>query len=111
MKRLLFFLMLLTIGLTSCTENTRARAFGGKQTIKLQPNEWLINITWKEADLWLLTQDTTTGALYFRENSSWGLMEGQITIEQADIDSPPESTPPPVYSGDTLWLDTNTQLK
>lgn len=86
MKKLLFLLAILTtICFTSCTENSRARTFGGKQTITLQPNERLINMTWKDHDLWLLTQDTLTGVQYFRENSSWGLLEGQITIEMESI--------------------------
>ena len=82
MKKVLFLLlMLITIGLSSCTENSRARTFGGKQEIQLQPNERLVNMTWKEVDLWILTEDTITGVQYFRENSAWGLLEGQITIK------------------------------
>ncbi len=80
MKKVLFLLLILT-SFISCTENSRARTFGGKQEIKLQPNERLVNMTWKEVDLWILTEDTITGVQYFRENSAWGLLEGQITIK------------------------------
>ena len=74
------FLALLFI-FPSCTENQRARKFGGKDEIQLKPNEVLINVTWKESNMWLLTEDTLTHVKYFRENSNWGVWEGEIVIK------------------------------
>ena len=37
-----------------CTDNMKARKYGGKETMKLKPNERLLNITWKGDDLWRL---------------------------------------------------------
>lgn len=74
------FYIILCLVLISCTDNHRARSYGGTETIKLKPNEKFINITWKETSLWIITEDTLTNTIYCREKSSFGLMEGQIII-------------------------------
>lgn len=85
MKKNKLFLMVVTVitilTFLSCTDNQRARKFGGKEEIQLKPNEVLINITWKESNMWVLTKDTTTNIKYFRENSNWGVWEGEIIIK------------------------------
>ena len=70
-----------TVFISSCTKNKRARTFGGKEEITLKANEKLINITWKESNMWVLTEDTVTHIKYFRENSSFGIWEGEIVIK------------------------------
>ena len=87
MKKLLILLIIL-MGVTvlSCTENIRARNFGGATTLQLPKGEKLINVTWKEADLWYLTRPmnaTDTAVTYaFREESSFGIFKGVITIKE-----------------------------
>ena len=71
----------LVLSLFSCTDNQRARNFGGSETIELPEHRVLVNCTWKQDDLWLLTKDTTTGKMYFNEKSSWGVMEGEINFK------------------------------
>lgn len=68
------------LALVSCTENQKARNFGGTETIKLEPNERFINITWKQDNLWVIVQDTATGDYYAREKSSFGIMQGKVII-------------------------------
>ena len=79
--RKIFILAVAIISLASCTANERARNYGGTETVKLPKNRVLVNCTWKQDDLWLLTKDTTTGKMYFNEKSSWGMMEGEINFE------------------------------
>jgi hypothetical protein len=76
--------VLSTLFLISCTENDRARKFGGTEEITLKENEVLVNITWKETNMWILTQDTITGIHYFREKSKWDLMNGKVVIKNAN---------------------------
>ncbi len=76
------FILLATLVLISCTDNQRARKFGGTETVKLEPQEKFINISWKQDDLWIVVQDTITGKYYVREKSSFGLMQGKIIIEK-----------------------------
>ena len=42
-----------SILLTSCTGNSRARMYGGTQSIELEPGKQLLNATWKGSDLWV----------------------------------------------------------
>ena len=69
------------ITLASCTPNARARNFGGTETIELPANRILVNCTWKETNLWILTKDTLTNKMYFNERSSLGVMEGEINFK------------------------------
>lgn len=71
----------IVMGSTSCTDNQRARSFGGTEIIKLLPNEEFINITWKQDNLWVIVKDTVTGKYYAREKSSFGVMQGKVVIE------------------------------
>lgn len=70
------------LALASCTDNQRARNFGGTETIKLEPQEKFINIAWKQDNLWIVVQDTITGDYYAREKSSFGVMQGKVIIQK-----------------------------
>jgi len=74
------YIVLLSVLMSSCTSNEMARKFGGNETVELQPNRVLVNVTWKENNMWILTKDTITNQMYFNEKSSYGLMEGQVTF-------------------------------
>lgn len=54
MKKLsVFILSLIAI---SCTQNNRAKNWGGQAEYTLPKGQKLINITWKETNLWYLTR-------------------------------------------------------
>lgn len=74
-------IVLITLLISSCTKNNRARNYGGEEEILLKPHEKLINITWKKTSMWILTQDTITKIIYFRENSSFGIWEGEVIVK------------------------------
>ena len=81
-KTLLSALCAITLTLTSsCTDNQRARKFGGTETVCLEKNERFINITWKESNLWIIVQDTLTGDYYAREKSAFGVLQGEVIIK------------------------------
>jgi hypothetical protein len=61
--------------------NYRTKNWGGKMDIKLPENTKLINASWKNADLWILIEDTTTHEMKMLENSTYGVFEGQITFK------------------------------
>lgn len=87
MKKLFYLLMMVTImSLASCTENTRARSFGGESTIQLTPGAALVNVTWKENNLWILVntrdKNVAPSTYYFIEKSSFGAIEGKIIIKE-----------------------------
>ncbi len=70
------------LAFASCTDNQRARNFGGTETIKIEPQEKFINITWKQDNLWVIVQDTITGTIYAKEKSSFGIMQGKVIIQK-----------------------------
>ena len=80
MKKLMIILVAMVI-MSSCTENVRARHFGGTEELALKPNEKVLNVTWKDNEMWVCTQDTITRVVYFREKSSWGVVEGTVIIK------------------------------
>ena len=67
-----------------CTEQQRARSFGGESTVMLEKGQRLVEITWKNNNLWLLTEPMDSGYVprtkTFYEDSEFGFMEGKITI-------------------------------
>jgi len=83
MKNLIIFIMLsLAVVAMSCTSNIRAKNFGGVETINLKENTKLINATWKNDHLWILTRemraDEKPEVFSFKEKSSYGLLQGEI---------------------------------
>jgi hypothetical protein len=58
-----------------------AKKWGGTQEISLKKNEIVLNVTWKENEMWICTKDTVTGVVYFREKSNWGVMEGTVILK------------------------------
>jgi hypothetical protein len=85
MKKIVFFASVFAvIGFTSCTQQERAKSFGGKITINLPAGQELVNATWKNSDLWYLTKQsdsTFNPAVYtFKESSNFGMMEGEVTF-------------------------------
>lgn len=70
--------------LTSCTENERARMWGGEMTINIPASQKLVNVTWKESEVWVLTHpmrpDETPETYSFYEKSPFGIMEGEIKL-------------------------------
>jgi hypothetical protein len=83
MKKILA-IALVAISLASCTENSRVKSFGGEGTLNLPKGQKLVNVTWKESELWYLTRpmDSTDVAqtYQFKEESSYGVMEGTYNI-------------------------------
>lgn len=71
---------------TSCTENARARSFGGSANYTVAANQKLVTIAWKEQSAWVLTRQRKEGekpeVYRFKEKSSMGIVEGEIVITE-----------------------------
>lgn len=80
MKKVIF-VSIVGLFLTSCTKNQNARTFGGTEEVALNPNEVVINVTWKQNDMWICTKDTIKNIFYFREKSNYGFLEGVIVFK------------------------------
>lgn len=70
--------------LGSCTENNRVKNWGGEGTINLPKGRKLVNVTWKNTQVWYLTRPMTSTDVaetyQFHEESSWGMIEGTYNI-------------------------------
>ncbi len=84
MKKFIFMFAVLvsTLVLSSCTENQRVRAFGGDMTVKLEPGQKLMMATWKEDNLFYLTEpmeeDYVPKTKTFCEHSSYGVLQTKV---------------------------------
>ena len=72
---------------TSCTQNEIAKNYGGKLTVEIPKGQKLVNVTWKEDEVWYLTRpmDSTDKAetFIFQEKSSFGVWEGTIILKES----------------------------
>lgn len=85
MKKYLL-LFALVICMLSCTENQKAKNYGGTAHITLEPGKKLVNVTWKETNLWYLVRDmlpTDSVQTYeFKEKSDYGIWQGTYIITE-----------------------------
>lgn len=65
----------------SCTENERARSFGGTMKVDIPKNTVVIGATWKQSDLWYLIKDTTTQKVQLIEIPKYGMYKGRVIFE------------------------------
>jgi hypothetical protein len=83
MKKLILSLAAVAL-LASCTENYRVKNMGGNGTIKLPVGQKLVNVTWKDTELWYITRPMTVNdypeTYTLKEKSSYGIVEGSYTI-------------------------------
>lgn len=70
----------------SCTEQQRAKKYGGTATENLPANQKLVTVTWKETNLWYLTRPmsaTDVAETYeFKESSNFGILNGKVIIKE-----------------------------
>lgn len=70
MKYLMFF----AVFLTACTDNDMARSFGGSMQLDLPCDQKLVDITWKETELWYATRPMREGE--FPETTTFTVDKG-----------------------------------
>ena len=87
MKKILFLCLIAIFAITSCTQNEMAKQYGGTAIVKLTPGQKLINVTWKDQQLWYLTRkmnpSDSVESYIFKEESSYGLVEGTVILKES----------------------------
>lgn len=82
--KLLIIALMLCVSVTGCSEKSRTRAWGGESTVNLPKNKKLMNVSWKDSSLWVLTRDMKDGDIAetytFKEDSSMGQFEGVVYL-------------------------------
>ena len=83
--------------LCACTEQERARSWGGTSTQSLPCGQKLTVATWKESNLWYLTRpmraDETPKTYSFKESPNWGSMEGTVVFTETRCTGRTERAP------------------
>lgn len=79
---IVFFLSIFVPG---CKQRM-TRNLGGSMTYTLEPQQRLINVTWKDNSLWVLTEARPTEVppktYKLQEKSSLGVLQGTVTIKE-----------------------------
>ena len=72
------------LALLACTENQRSKTFGGNMEVRIPCDQVVFDVTWKEDNLWYAIQPAAPGwtpaTKVFRESSSFGLIQGEVTM-------------------------------
>lgn len=80
-------LTVLILSTFSCTENERAKNFGGNLIVNLECNQKLFDITWKDDDFWyatrLMHEDEGPEIYTFTEDSSYGIWKGKVSLVES----------------------------
>lgn len=84
MKKIIFTILafIMCVCFTGCTQNERVRMYGGSMVVTLDPGQKLIMATWKDMNLWYLTEPAEDGykpvVKTFKEDSRFGIVQGEI---------------------------------
>lgn len=87
---LVFLITMICINcMSSCSDQGRAKNWGGTMDLELEPNDKLIEVTWKGDQLWILTkamkEDDIADEYKFYEKSTLGILEGCINIKEKKL--------------------------
>lgn len=71
---------------SSCTDNVRARQFGGTSYIDVTRGQKVIGVTFKENNIWILTRPAKAGevaeVIEFIEHSNFGVLNGKVILKE-----------------------------
>lgn len=75
-------LVMMALVVSSCTDNQRARMYGGTMKVELPKGQRLVEATWKNHNLWYLTEPMDSDYIpkikTFKEDSNFGIVEGDV---------------------------------
>jgi len=84
-KKFLIILMLVTF--SNCSENTRAKKWGGTMDINPEKGCKVSEITWKDDQVWYLCEEMEPNYVpqlkKFKEASTYGIIEGEVDIQES----------------------------
>lgn len=79
-------MLVLLLALGACTTNSSAKLYGGDMSVALKCDVKLFDITWKEDSFWYAVRpmraDEPAEVYTFQEKSSFGVMEGSVTVKE-----------------------------
>lgn len=95
-KFILFAILIVTamiiVLIWRSTDQLRAKKFGGTMKVNIEQGHKLVNVTWKENDLWILSRPIKEGEVIevepyvFQQKTSFGIKEGKVEIFEQTLD-------------------------
>ena len=87
---IVLFVILCGVGLLrGCSAQGVARSWGGTYDVELEPNDKLMEVTWKDDELWILTKKMTDSDVAeeysFYEKSPLGIIEGEVHLKETKL--------------------------
>ena len=86
MKKNILLSIVAAVAFASCTENERAKQFGGTMNVDLPPNTKFVTATWKSDELWYIHRPRKAGetpdVVTMQEDSNFGLMQGKVIFTE-----------------------------
>ena len=91
----LCLVMAMTISFSSCTNNQRAKEWGGTMTINVDPNYKVTMATFKgDADMWYMIEpmedDYAPKDKILIEESTWDVFHGKVIFHESRTENPQE---------------------
>ena len=75
------------LALSGC-DNWMAKHWGGTLELHAEPGTKVINVTWKNEDIWVVTRpmrdDEHAEVVTFREYSRTGILSGKVVVHETD---------------------------
>lgn len=90
-KKMIIGLILISgvIILTAESCNYFTRNFGGTLEYEVPAGEKVVNVTWKDSDIWVLTRkmqpNEKPDTLRFSESSTFGVFEGDVILYEKSM--------------------------
>lgn len=82
-------IIIITLFALGCTENDRAKRWGGTMTVHIPERQKLVEMTWKQGDLWYSYRPMRAGEFgeryEFVEDSTWGINEGKVIFIEKGV--------------------------
>jgi hypothetical protein len=84
---LVIIIALILMSVLSCTDNSRARIWGGEMVVNLEKGQKLVDVTWKETSLWYMTKPMDSldvaETYIFQEDSRYAVFEGKVIFKES----------------------------
>lgn len=82
----MFMIIAMAVCQVSCTDNEKAKNYGGTIEYTLDAGQKFVNATWKDDNLWIISEqrsDTVAPrTITMTEKSSYGIYEGKVIIHE-----------------------------
>lgn len=85
MRKCLLVLLVLVVAFAGCGKF--AKTFGGTITVQIDKGQKVLNASWKDSNLWVLTRpmksDEVAERYRYREFSNLGIIQGEVVLVES----------------------------